>query len=310
MVQDAFSGYHPAVNFLYFLMVLLASMLFMHPVPLCIGLVSAIVYSVMLSGWRALRFSLVFVLPMILVVTLVNPLFSHQGKSVLFYLWENPVTVESCVYGVVTAVMFVTVIVWFSCYNVVMTSDKFIYLFGRTVPSLSLILSMCMRFVPRFKAQVRTIATAQKCIGQDVGTGNVRQRMRHGIRILSVLVSWTLENAIETADSMRARGYGLSGRTHYALYHFGARDKVTLVVLFALSAVVFAGFFGGELSMQYFPVIEGKAFTAFSALAFTSFLALCLTPIAIDVADALRWRMLRKKDISDGKNRMENDGAD
>jgi hypothetical protein len=49
---------------------------------------------------------------------------------------------ESIVYGLAAAFMFVTVIIWFSCFNAVMTSDKFIYLFGKVIPALSLILAM------------------------------------------------------------------------------------------------------------------------------------------------------------------------
>lgn len=61
--------------------------------------------------------------------------------------------------------MMVTVITWFSCCNVVMTSDKFVYLFGKLIPALSLILSMTLRFVPRFTAQIKVVTQAQRCVG-------------------------------------------------------------------------------------------------------------------------------------------------
>ena len=89
-----------------------------------------------------------------------------------------------------------------------MTSDKFVYLFGRVIPALSLVLSMTLRFVPKFKAQVKIVSSAQRCVGRDVSNGGVLQRARNGLTILSILVTWALENAIETADSMRSRGYG------------------------------------------------------------------------------------------------------
>ena len=70
---------------------------------------------------------------------------------------------------------------------------------------------MVLRFVPKFKAQFRVVSNAQKCVGRDVSNGKLLERIRHGIRILSIMVTWALENAIETADSMRSRGYGLKG---------------------------------------------------------------------------------------------------
>ena len=51
-------------------------------------------------------------------------------------------------YGLASAALLSATLLWFTCYNTVMTSDKFIYLFGRVIPALSLVLSMTMRFVP------------------------------------------------------------------------------------------------------------------------------------------------------------------
>ena len=49
----AFAGYHPFVNFLYFVLVLMGAMIFMHPLSLAISLLGAFTYSVMLSGNKA-----------------------------------------------------------------------------------------------------------------------------------------------------------------------------------------------------------------------------------------------------------------
>ena len=80
----------------------------------------------------------------------INTAFNHEGITVLYYLPDgNPLTFESVVYGFASSVMLINVIVWFSCYSSVMTSDKFIYLFGKIIPSLSLIFSMTLSFIPK-----------------------------------------------------------------------------------------------------------------------------------------------------------------
>ncbi len=85
-------------------------------------------------------FSLYGLLPLLLFSAVLNPLFNHEGATILTYLPDgNPLTLESMLYGVSAAAMMVTVILWFSCYNSVMTSDKFLYLFGRVIPALSLL---------------------------------------------------------------------------------------------------------------------------------------------------------------------------
>ena len=62
--RDAFSSYHPVINFLYFALVLVFSMFFMHPVSLLISLTGATAYHLYLNGRKALRFQLLFLLPM------------------------------------------------------------------------------------------------------------------------------------------------------------------------------------------------------------------------------------------------------
>ena len=160
--QDTFSGYHPLVNFLYFALVLVFGMCFMHPVCLLISLGSATAYNIYLKGRKGLRFSLRCLLPMMLLAAVLNPAFNHEGVSILAYTPNgNPVTFESLVYGLAAAFMLASVVQWFSCYNEVMTSDKFVYLFGRIIPALSLVLSMTLRFVPKFNAQLKTVRTAR-----------------------------------------------------------------------------------------------------------------------------------------------------
>ena len=212
--RDTFSGYHPVINFLYYALVLLFSMCLMHPVYLAVSLTGALAYDIHLKGRKAVRFAVMGLLPMAALAALVNPAFNHEGATILTYLPSgNPLTLESMLYGIAAAVMLASVVLWFSSYNEIMTSDKFVYLFGQVIPALSLVLSMAMRFIPKFKAQMQTVSEAQSCIGRDTKNGSVFRRVGNAVKIFSIMVTWSLENAIETADSMRSRGYGLPGRS-------------------------------------------------------------------------------------------------
>ena len=163
--MDTFSRFHPVINFLYFSCAIVCAMVFMHPLCLGVSLCCAFTYSIYLNGRKAIKFNFIFLLPMLLVMAIVNPAFNHEGETILIYLRNgNPLTLESILYGAAAAAMIVAVIAWFSCYNAVMTSDKFIYLFGRVIPSLSLILSMVFRFVPRFRGTAQSdISRTEMC---------------------------------------------------------------------------------------------------------------------------------------------------
>ena len=294
--KDPFSSYHPIINFLYFALVLLFTMCFMHPVSLVISLACAITYAVTLNGKQAVRFSLTAMLSMALLAMIVNPAFNHEGATILTYLpTGNPLTLESILYGLASGLMLAAVITWFSCYTTVMTSDKFVYLFGRIIPALSLVLSMTLRFVPRFKAQLHVVSEAQRCVGRDVSDGSTVQRIKNAVTILSILVTWSLENAIETADSMKSRGYGLPGRTAFCIYRFDDRDKAALAWLCFCGFYICAGWIAGGLDWRYYPTVKGALWGAFPVSFQLVYLALCLTPVFFDHMEDRKWKLLRSE---------------
>lgn len=290
---DTFGSYHPIINMLYFLQVIVYSMLFMHPICLCISFFCAFFYAVNLNGKKTLKSVLFFMLPTLIVTALLNPAFSHQGATILTYLPSgNPLTLESIIYGFAAAVMLITAVNWFTCYNAVMTSDKFVYLFGRIIPSLSMILSMALRFIPRFKAQIKVVADAQRCIGKDISHSSIIKRAVHGLHIFSVTVTWALENAIETADSMKARGYGLPGRTAFSIFRFDKRDRNAFTFLIICGIYILIGAVLGGFEFFYYPSI----YTEWSPYAFSLFAvytALCALPLFINRREDVKWKKIQ-----------------
>ena len=269
-------------------------MFFLHPASLVISLGCAATYSIYLNGRRAARFQLAVLAPMALMAALINPAFNHEGATLLTYLPSgDPLTLESILYGVAAATMLAAVILWFSCYTAVMTSDKFVYLFGRVIPALSLVLSMALRFVPRFKAQLQLVREAQRCVGRDISDGPLLRRLRNSVTILSILLTWSMEDAIETADSMRGRGYGLPGRTAFSIYRFDGRDKALLAWLGSCGFFLLCGWAAGGLYWRYYPTMKGAPVTPLTVCFQAVYAALCLTPVILDRKEDVVWRRSR-----------------
>ena len=292
-MRDCFSTYHPVVNFVFFAEVLGFSMFLLHPVCLVISLLCGAGYALCLNGRKAVGLCLKAVLPMMVFTAILNPIFSHEGITILTYLPSgNPLTLESVLYGLAAAAMLGAVVLWFSCFSAVITSDKFVYLFGRIIPALSLVLSMALRFVPRFGQQLRVVTRAQKCIGRDPSRGSLLHRIKCAGAILSVMVTWSLENGIDTADSMKSRGYGLPGRTAFSIFRFDKRDKQALVLLLALGAGVLAGAALECLTWRYFPSVKWST-APLSLAVLAAYGALCAFPIILNRKEARKWKALR-----------------
>lgn len=294
--RDTFSGYHPVINLFYFVLVLAFAMVLMHPVCLGISLAAALCCTRTLGGKKAVRGSLLLLLPMAVLAAAVNVLFNHEGATILAYFPSgNPLTLESILYGVSAAVMLSALVLWFLCFSQVMTSDKLVYLFGRIIPALSLVISMTLRFVPKFKAQFKVVADAQKCAGRPIDEGKTITRIKNAVTVFSIMVTWSLENGIETADSMKSRGYGLPGRSAFSIYTFDKRDRKVLLWLTFCAAGMIAGIFSDHFTWQFYPVMRGRPMDAVVICLHLLYLALGMTPVFLHWHEERNWNKRRKE---------------
>lgn len=118
--------------------------------------------------------------------------------------------------------------------------------------------------------------------------------------ILSILITWALENAIETADSMKSRGYGLPGRTAFSIYRLDSRDKAALLWLGFCGFFIVSGWMAGGFYWRYYPTIKGAPVTSLTAMMHLCYLALCLTPVILDRREEQTWERLDKEGSSCG----------
>lgn len=293
--MNEFKRYHPIVNFCYFAVVLCGTMVFMHPALLFISFVCAYICAFFSVGKRALKFNVLYMLPAFIAAFLIPPVFSHEGATILAYLPSgNPVTKESLLYSLAAAVMLITSVTWFTSLNSVMTSDKIIYLAGRLTPSLSLVFSMCLRYVPMFSKRLKKILLLRTKLKENE-PDTVLNKMKNALCAFSAAVSLSLEESIDTSDSMKCRGYLQKGRTFYSNYRFTIRDGCALLWIFAFSLVTVIGKIFGKTDFSYYPYIKSNPPNVFSAIVFASYFLLCILPVIIEIKEEIKWRALRSK---------------
>lgn len=289
----AFYRAHPLLNFSFFAFVIGVTMFSMHPAFLAASFLGGWAYSIVLQGKKALRFNCAVLFPIIILTTLLNALHVHNGVTVLFYLNDNRITLEALVYGLASAVMLTSVLIWFRCFSVIMTADKFIYLFGRVAPVLALTLSMILRYIPLLQARFRQIADGQRCMGRGCKGESWLARLRQFGKEVSILIAWSLEASIESADSMEARGYGLHGRTSFHLFRFAGGEKRLLALILVLGGIAAVVCARGKTSIYYYPAIILPALSAGQILALTAFAVLMLLPAILDLREMRQWNCLR-----------------
>ena len=289
----SFENCNPIVVTVYFLSVIGILMFSPNPVLLLLGFLGALSYTLMRSRRPSAK-SHLFYLLLFVILTLINPLMSHNGKTVLLVINDSPITFEALIYGVVSAGILVTVLYLFRSFSEIMTRDKLLYVFGSLSPKLALILSMGLRYVPLFRERARKISESQKALGL-YKEDNILDKIKSDLRVFSILITWALENGITTADSMAARGYGSGRRTSFAIFKFSPRDIFTLVLILIFFALTVLSMATGALDFEFYPYLSPIKTDAWAVIGYISYGMLVLLPTFAEMEERARWKYLRSK---------------
>lgn len=284
---------NPIAAAIYFIAVAGIAMLCIDPLLLFISLCGSLLLFFLRNGFCSMRSHVAYLL-LFAVTALINPLVSHNGVTVLFMLNDNPITLEALLYGVTASTMILAVLYWFRSFSQIMSSDKLLYLFGRLSPKLSLVLSMGLRYVPLFINQMHRVSQTQTALGL-YKDGNIVDKIKGRLRVFSVMITWALENGIVTADSMTARGYGLSKRTHFSVFRLQKSDAIfitTTLILFALTCTCAAT---GAIGFEFYPALAHAEQTTLSAVGYISYGILAILPSAVEVKEKIKWKYLKSK---------------
>ena len=290
-MTDAFSKCHPAVNFLFFAGAIGAAVLIQHPAYLLVGILTGATYYLLLNGTKGWK-TILTMAALFLFLTAINPLFNTFGETPLFYLFGRPYTLEALRYGAVLGGVFVTMLLWFGCYNKVLTGDKFTSLFGNLIPAISLLLVMVFRMVPNLMRKAVQINGARKSIGKGAGeNATAKEKLVDGITVLGALTSWALEGSVVTGDSMRSRGYGTTKRSSFMIYRMGVADWALLVVMPVLFVLVITAACLGQMTATYMPEFSISPIS-WGVVPYAVYL---LIPTVLHTKEAIQWHISKSK---------------
>lgn len=283
--MDRFSKYNPKSTFLYFLCVIILTISINHPVYMVVSLLCALFYKIKLCTRGAILYFLKFILPIILFVALFNFAFAHYGNTLLFTVRDIRFTLEALFYGLHQGVMLSGVILWFSAYNEVVTTERFLAVFGNVMPNTALVFSMVLGFIPRLKKNAVEIEDARLLVDND------KSKFKCMLMNFSALVTMALEDSINLAEGMRARGFG-GGRRVYSKYKFRFKDLMLLLISLLLTAFIIIEKAVGKIGFIFEPDIYCSGMSALSLAAFT---LIMLLPVIIDFTEDMKWHILKQR---------------
>ena len=286
---------HPLTVFAFYCAILVLTMTATHPVALFLLFVCAVLLrSVQIGVKRTLAGAPVALL-LLLTVSAINLLLVHRGAKILFFLNGKPVTLEAGLSGVSSGVMILSVILFCACLSRSLPGDRMLSLFGRRLPRLALLLRMTLGFLPRFRVRYREISDARGALGLTVARGPLA-KIRARLSDLSILLTLMLEESMDQADGMRARGYGLPGATRAATEPRSKKDAILVISLVLLLIPALAPLFSGRGEWNWYP-LDAAALVPdpFLIVSFSAGAAIALLPILLEGKETLKWHILRSR---------------
>lgn len=254
---------HPAVCFVYLLAVLGMTAFAGDPVMIFESLGGAVLLAALSGRLRGAGWYFVIAL----TAALANFIFVHNGETALFFVGDAAFTLEALAYGAFTGIMLAAVCLWGTCAVRYVTSDKYIWLFGRILPAAGLVLSCAIRFIPMFIRRTREFFAVQR-------SGNISEYLR----AFSASVGYSAEQAMDSALSMRARGYGTSRRTSFSIYRFTGSTAIALGSVLILGGACAALMISGAGRFWFYPAISDIPHKASDIALHCGFAAFCALP--------------------------------
>lgn len=289
-MTSGFRALHPITLFLFYGGLLLSGMLLFHPVFLLTGIVLLIVLiSIQKHAGTIVRMLPLYLLIGIAIVV-INPLISHRGRHILFYFMDQPITLESVLYGVTMLLSLTLILLTSLSYNYNVTTDKFMYLFARLVPQSALVVMMALRFVPLLRRRLTQITMVQRTRGISVHEGSLTKRLKDGMTLVKVLLVWSLEEALQSADSMKARGYGTTKRTAYVVHRMDHRDRWLTGYLSVLIIGIAIGSALGWGRAVIYPRMQSMVFGVQDWILYICFCLYLLIPVIVEGKEWLSWK--------------------
>ena len=318
---------HPAVYLLYYFIMVLFAFIFSDPYFVVTFLVLILILIALQGVSSELKNIMKLFIPLSILIMILNPLLNRTGAHKI-YLWQNFfITYEAIAYGILMSLALLIVILVFSSYNRSVSYQEMLYIFSKKLPIISMIIVMALRFIPLINSRAIEVQKLnnlknngvefdnEDCddsnrMDLDEFNSNINtdydskfiNRLKSNKRIAAIIkeaktlgkimgitVSWSLEESMFTAKSMKARGYNATERTSYLSYKFGNADYAFLAIIIATVAIIIVGLLKGVGMINIYPSID----FSFSNLPFNiyylAFIVFLLPLIYLELKERLLW---------------------
>lgn len=272
--RTSFSRLHPLATIVLFgCEVVLAAFSFQ---PLCalIAFVGAELCIVQLFDSKHAVRQLVWYVPIIVLMTVINPFFSASGSTVLYSFGRTQLYAESFVYGATSGLVLVSTLSWLECLFVVVSPLELLQRSSVRFPGLQLVLSLSVQLMPQLLSdltvaqQIQSANTAaracnsatqlprQSCIPGQRRFLSARKAIGQTVSTINAVCMSALEKSIGTFQSIVSRGWGMTvRRSRWNTQVLDAYDTLALLSFALLGVVAATSLYMLVQAWQFYPTM-------------------------------------------------------
>ena len=317
---------HPGVYLLYYFIMVLFAFIFSDPYFVVTFLVLLLVLIALQGVSHELKNIMRLFIPLSILIMILNPLLNRTGAHKI-YLWSGFfITYEAIAYGILMSLALLIVILVFSSYNRSVSYQEMLYIFSKKLPIISMIIVMALRFIPLINSRaievqklnnLKNNGIEMEMDGGDADALDLDQfnsnintdydsklvnKLKSNKRvapiikeaktlgkIMGITVSWSLEESMFTAKSMKARGYNATERTSYLSYKFSNADFAFIALIIVTVGIIIIGLLHGVGMINIYPSIDFKFSNLPFNIYYLAFIVFLLPLIYLEIKERILW---------------------
>ncbi len=244
---------HTASLLFYLGVLFAASLVFSHPLYL-LGVFGVAVLGVVAAGalekWELYLRAGIW---MALLVLLINPLASRAGETLLWKAGPVRISLESICYGAAMGVRLLATLTIFCLASATVHPDRLLALVSRFAFRSALVASLATRMLPRAARDLEAAWEVLQLRAGSLKAGGLKARLEKLSLLFGVLLTSSLEGALQAAEAMQARAYGSGPRSSYRRERVRPRDLFCLGAASAAACLLVAAKVSGQGDYVYYP---------------------------------------------------------
>ena len=320
---------HPGVYLLYYFIMVLFAFIFSDPYFVVTFLVLLLVLIALQGVSHELKNIMRLFIPLSILIMILNPLLNRTGAHKIYLWSGFFITFEAIAYGILMSLALLIVILVFSSYNRSVSYQEMLYIFSKKLPIISMIIVMALRFIPLINSRAIEVqklnnlknngiememgsdeSNDSEALDLDEFNSNINtdydsklvNKLKSNKRVAAIIkeaktlgkimgitVSWSLEESMFTAKSMKARGYNATERTSYLSYKFSNADFAFIALIIVTVGIIIIGLLHGVGMINIYPSIDFKFSNLPLNIYYLAFIVFLLPLIYLEIKERILW---------------------